>query len=139
VLLVLKITCVVVMWIAECSFIFSKVALYDANVFARVSCVGLLIEQLSNGSYECMICYNVVKRETAVWNCSNCYHIYHLYCIKKWANSSQLNSDSESNGWRCPACQNITIAFPNAYMCFCGMLFLCYFSGCLLCYILQIL
>ena len=90
-------------------------------------CVGLLIEQLTKGTYECMICYNVVKRETAVWNCSNCYHIYHLYCIKRWANSSTLNADSGSTGWRCPACQNATTAFPSAYLCFCGMLLLCCF------------
>jgi len=86
--------------------------------------LGLLIEQLSRGTYECMICYNVVKRETAVWNCSNCYHIYHLYCIKRWANSSKQNaSDAGSgvSGWRCPACQNVTDVFPSAYLCFCGM------------------
>jgi len=84
---------------------------------------GLLIEQLTKGTYECMICCNVVKRETAVWHCSNCYHIYHLYCIKRWANSSTLNADSSSDGWRCPACQNATTAFPNIYLCFCGMFF----------------
>jgi len=94
--------------------------------YVLLCCAGLLIEQLTKGTYECMICYNVVKRETAVWNCSNCYHIYHLYCIKRWANSSKLNDDSGggNNGWRCPACQNVTTSFPNAYLCFCGMFFL---------------
>jgi len=89
-----------------------------------ICCTGLLIEQLTKGTYECMICCNVVKRETAVWNCSNCYHIYHLYCIKRWANSSKLNDDNGGvNGWRCPACQNVTAAYPNTYVCFCGMFF----------------
>lgn len=89
-------------------------------------CVGLLIEQLTRGTYECMICCNAVKLEAAVWNCSNCYHIYHLYCIKRWANSSMVNTEGggNGNGWRCPACQNATAVFPNTYMCFCGMFLL---------------
>ena len=95
------------------------------TVFVCMCYIGMLIEQLSKGTYECMICYNVVKRETAVWNCSNCHHIYHLYCIKRWANSSTLNADSGGDiGWRCPACQNATTLFPNAYLCFCGKFFL---------------
>lgn len=24
------------------------------------------------------------------------------------------------NGWRCPACQNVTVAMPKDYFCFCG-------------------
>ena len=48
---------------------------------------GALIEQLSNNSYECMVCCEIIKREQAVWSCGNCYHVFHLRCVKKWARS----------------------------------------------------
>ena len=83
----------------------------------------MLIDQLTKNTYECMICCNVVRREAAIWNCSNCFHIFHLYCIKRWANSSSAvvtGGDIGQNCWRCPACQNPTSGFPNSYMCFCG-------------------
>ena len=46
-----------------------------------------LIEQLINGTYECMVCCETVKWNNAVWSCSSCYHIFHLNCIRKWARS----------------------------------------------------
>ena len=49
--------------------------------------VEYLIENLTNGAYECTICYGSVGQEKAVWSCGKCYHLFHFYCIKKWANT----------------------------------------------------
>ena len=48
---------------------------------------GVLIEQLTDEKYECMVCCEVIRCSKAVWSCSNCFHIFHLYCIKRWARS----------------------------------------------------
>ena len=48
---------------------------------------GVLIDQLSRGTYECMVCCETVRAQNAVWSCSNCYHVFHLRCIKQWARS----------------------------------------------------
>lgn len=93
------------------------------NIHCKTLLLGMLIDQLTNSSYECMICCNIVRRDAAIWNCANCYHSFHLYCIKRWASSSSATAtggDVGENCWRCPACQNPTSGFPNAYMCFCG-------------------
>ncbi|XP_046479756.1 protein shuttle craft isoform X1 [Neodiprion pinetum] len=74
-----------------------------------------LTEQLNRGQLECLVCCDRVRQQDAVWSCSNCYHVLHLKCTKKWAKSSQAE-----NGWRCPACQNVTAAIPEDYFCFCG-------------------
>ncbi|XP_074658843.1 transcriptional repressor NF-X1-like [Tubulanus polymorphus] len=81
---------------------------------------GSLIDQLIQNTYECMICYDVVKHEAAVWNCRSCYHIFHLRCIKTWSRSPVAMVDGEDSGWRCPACQNINDRLPHHYYCFCG-------------------
>ncbi|KAK7499323.1 hypothetical protein BaRGS_00009298 [Batillaria attramentaria] len=75
-------------------------------------------EQLSRGSYECMVCCDNIRHEAAVWSCANCFHIFHLRCIKQWARSSL--GEGQDVGWRCPACQNVTYQVPNQYRCFCG-------------------
>ncbi|XP_069161853.1 LOW QUALITY PROTEIN: protein shuttle craft [Procambarus clarkii] len=74
-----------------------------------------LTEQLTKGTYECMVCCDRIKQQHAIWPCVNCYNCFHLGCIKKWAKTSTGDS-----GWRCPACQGSTPKVPNAYRCFCG-------------------
>ncbi|XP_052246332.1 transcriptional repressor NF-X1-like isoform X2 [Dreissena polymorpha] len=82
---------------------------------------GVLIEQLTKGTYECMVCCDTVRAQNAVWSCTNCYHLFHLGCIKKWARSpNAIVTGTEKEGWRCPACQNLSFSFPNQYKCFCG-------------------
>lgn len=83
---------------------------------------GLLIEQLTLGTYECMVCCETVRCHHAVWNCSGCYHVFHLRCIKKWARSPTALVEGEGSGWRCPACQKVTDLYPNQYKCFCSKL-----------------
>ncbi len=55
----------------------------------------VLIEQLSDEKYECMVCCEVVRCSKAVWSCSNCFHIFHLYCIKRWARSPAAAIEGE--------------------------------------------
>ncbi|XP_024943770.1 protein shuttle craft isoform X2 [Cephus cinctus] len=74
-----------------------------------------LTDQLNRGQLECLVCCDRIKQTDYVWSCSNCYHVLHLKCTKKWAKSSQ-----SENGWRCPACQNVTSVIPEEYFCFCG-------------------
>ncbi|XP_043227759.1 protein shuttle craft-like [Amphibalanus amphitrite] len=75
-----------------------------------------LVEQLSGGRYECLVCVELVRPAHPVWSCASCYHVFHMGCVRRWARTSR----AESGGWRCPACQNVTAAPPATYKCFCG-------------------
>lgn len=48
----------------------------------------VLIEQLRNETYECMVCCERIRCSAAVWNCCSCYHLFHMGCVRKWAKSS---------------------------------------------------
>ena len=48
----------------------------------------VLIEQLRNETYECMVCCDKIRCNAAVWSCHNCHHLFHLGCVRKWAKSS---------------------------------------------------
>ncbi|XP_076819243.1 transcriptional repressor NF-X1-like isoform X1 [Clavelina lepadiformis] len=78
----------------------------------------VLLDQLSDGTYECMVCCDRVRQQHAVWNCTKCYNLFHMGCIKKWARSPAAKV--EESGWRCPGCQNVTKNVPTSYYCFCG-------------------
>ncbi|XP_065053549.1 transcriptional repressor NF-X1-like [Rhopilema esculentum] len=82
----------------------------------------VLIEQLVEESYECMVCCEYLRSSQPSWCCQNCYHIFHLNCIKQWVKSSVATSAGDVNGWRCPGCQNVTEKMPTNYICFCGKL-----------------
>lgn len=58
-------------------------------IWLTLKCVltALLIEQLTAGTYECMVCCDTIRGQNAVWSCNGCYHIFHLRCIKTWAKS----------------------------------------------------
>nr|XP_057916740.1 transcriptional repressor NF-X1 [Doryrhamphus excisus] len=81
---------------------------------------GCLIEQLSEEKYECMVCCEVIRLMAPIWSCQSCFHVFHLNCIKKWARSPASQADDSSEGWRCPACQNVALKHPTFYTCFCG-------------------
>ncbi|XP_058637203.1 transcriptional repressor NF-X1 isoform X2 [Onychostoma macrolepis] len=81
---------------------------------------GCLIEQLTEEKYECMVCCEVIRVMAPVWSCQSCFHVFHLNCIKKWARSPASQADDGTEGWRCPACQHVTLKAPNSYTCFCG-------------------
>ncbi|KNA22210.1 hypothetical protein SOVF_036090 [Spinacia oleracea] len=83
-------------------------------------------EKLSKGTVECMICYDMVRRNAPVWSCSSCYSIFHLNCIKKWARAPTSADTSAEKiqgfNWRCPGCQavQLTTSKDIRYLCFCG-------------------
>ncbi|KAJ8313934.1 hypothetical protein KUTeg_008495 [Tegillarca granosa] len=74
---------------------------------------GVLIEQLTLGTYECMVCCETVRGQNPVWSCTSCYHVFHLRCVKKWAKSPTAIVEGDTFGWRCPACQNVCNKFPS--------------------------
>ena len=74
-----------------------------------------LINSLSKGVLECLVCCETISQNMSIWSCNNCYHVLHLKCVIKWAKSSKNDF-----GWRCPACQNLSKDIPDVYYCFCG-------------------
>lgn len=52
-----------------------------------------LAQQLTAGTYECMVCCECVRGRDQVWSCEGCYHVFHLKCIKKWASAPVLGID----------------------------------------------
>lgn len=82
----------------------------------------ILIDQLRKNKYECMICYQYVRTDKAIWSCGTCFHIFHLQCVRKWAQSSVKSAQEEaaaSMDWRCPGCQSLYASVPNKSTCFC--------------------
>lgn len=59
----------------------------------------LLIEQLTMGTYECMVCCDTIRGQSAVWSCNGCYHIFHLRCIKTWAKSPTAKVEGTCAEW----------------------------------------
>ena len=57
-----------------------------------------LAQQLTAGTYECMVCCERVGPRDHVWSCSGCYHVFHLRCIKKWARSPAAGVVVEEGG-----------------------------------------
>ncbi|KNC98401.1 uncharacterized protein SPPG_09346 [Spizellomyces punctatus DAOM BR117] len=47
-----------------------------------------LIDGLTKGDYECMICYDIVRARDAVWSCHICFAVFHLKCVSKWGRKS---------------------------------------------------
>jgi hypothetical protein len=43
-----------------------------------------LVETLSKGTAECVICHNNIFHRSAVWSCGQCRQPFHLGCIKRW-------------------------------------------------------
>lgn len=76
-----------------------------------------LVVEIDSGKLECLVCCENIKPFQSCWCCRNCYHILHLNCTIKWAQSSK-----GEDGWRCPACQNVSVDVPRDYFCFCGKL-----------------
>ncbi|KAJ1944092.1 FKBP12-associated protein, partial [Linderina macrospora] len=80
-----------------------------------------LARQLTNGSYECMICCDKVRARHAIWQCDHCWAIFHVGCVKKWAKSCTGSDVGDGSArWRCPGCQYTRAAAPSHYVCFCG-------------------
>ena len=76
-----------------------------------------ITQQMISGTYECMICTEMIRRQVATWSCSACYRVFHLYCIKKWSHSEESGAGLS---FRCPSCQHQHNSSPAGYVCFCG-------------------
>ncbi|KAJ3264310.1 FKBP12-associated protein [Chytriomyces hyalinus] len=84
---------------------------------------------LRKSTYECMVCYDVVRHKDAIWSCSkSCFAVFHAKCIRVWASSASAQTATASqdlmanNGrpeWRCPGCQFKYAEAPYP-SCFCG-------------------
>ncbi|XP_033639927.1 transcriptional repressor NF-X1-like [Asterias rubens] len=79
---------------------------------------GSMIEQLTEGTYECTVCCETVRCDSPIWSCQECYNVFHMRCIKKWAKSPAAAAEG-TDGWQCPMCRNISLPIPYTYKCFC--------------------
>lgn len=102
-----------------------------------------LTHGLTTSTYECMICWDVVRPGQQTWSCDCCWAVFHLGCVQTWANKSLngkhmqirvtkilminfdfIPADATSNlpvkNWRCPGCQYTRTVIPKEYVCFCG-------------------
>ena len=74
-----------------------------------------IVTEISQGEYDCIICYNAIKRKHPIWSCTRCYAVLHLSCVRTWAERS-VTQIKEQNAlhqeasirdmpghWRCPA------------------------------------
>ncbi|TPP57642.1 Transcriptional repressor NF-X1 [Fasciola gigantica] len=86
-----------------------------------------LIDELRNGTYQCLVCISRVRQRDQTWSCSTCFHIYHLSCIKMWADKCRKGATENQTTevidapWRCPACQTEYSDYGDmmSYFCFC--------------------
>ncbi|KAI7878645.1 hypothetical protein K492DRAFT_132456 [Lichtheimia hyalospora FSU 10163] len=81
-----------------------------------------LAQDLRTSTYECMVCWDVVRAGHQTWTCDCCWAVFHLSCIKKWATRSLQEKETNKpvTSWRCPGCQFTRTAIPKDYICFCG-------------------
>ncbi|KAF9939211.1 FKBP12-associated protein [Mortierella alpina] len=75
---------------------------------------------LTNSTYECMVCWDVIRPAHKTWNCQVCWAAFHLDCLSTWAKKSSEDPNNNGAGWRCPGCQNTQVSIPKEYSCFCG-------------------
>ncbi|KAG0211794.1 FKBP12-associated protein [Mortierella sp. NVP41] len=75
---------------------------------------------LSNSTYDCMVCWDVIRPAHKIWNCQVCWAAFHLDCLSTWATKSSEDPNNNGAGWRCPGCQNTQVSIPQDYSCFCG-------------------
>ncbi|XP_071943384.1 transcriptional repressor NF-X1-like [Antedon mediterranea] len=92
----------------------------DGNKQSLESQTGTLIEQLTNQTYECMVCCDMIRSTAPTWNCQHCFAVFHIKCIKRWARSNISQLETEGELWMCPGCRNSVLKIPHVYKCFCG-------------------
>ena len=47
----------------------------------------VLAQELTAGTYECMVCCDKIRNRQEIWSCPCCYNLFHLKCISRWARS----------------------------------------------------
>lgn len=48
---------------------------------------------LSNSSYDCMVCWDVIRPAHKIWNCQVCWAAFHLDCLSTWAKKSSEGTE----------------------------------------------
>lgn len=43
---------------------------------------------LTNSTYDCMVCWDVIRPAHRIWNCQVCWAAFHLDCLSTWAKKS---------------------------------------------------
>ncbi|KAG9069482.1 FKBP12-associated protein [Linnemannia hyalina] len=43
---------------------------------------------LTNSTYDCMVCWDVIRPAHRIWNCQVCWAAFHLGCLSTWAKKS---------------------------------------------------
>ncbi|CAL1131149.1 unnamed protein product [Cladocopium goreaui] len=80
-----------------------------------------LADQLSRGTYDCMICLNKVKPSHQIWPCDQCWAVFHLKCIKSWIQRCNSAGGLEFD-WACPGCRYHRVDLMPKYSCYCKKL-----------------
>jgi transcriptional repressor NF-X1 len=44
-----------------------------------------MIQALTDEAYECMVCYDFVRRRDPVWACEHCFAVFHSKCVVQWS------------------------------------------------------
>ncbi|KAH8549344.1 hypothetical protein BGW37DRAFT_535178 [Umbelopsis sp. PMI_123] len=81
-----------------------------------------LTHGLTTSTYDCMICWDIVRPGHQTWSCDCCWAVFHLGCVQTWATKSlhEATSNLPIKNWRCPGCQYTRTVIPKEYVCFCG-------------------
>lgn len=58
-----------------------------------------MAQELSSSTYECMVCWDVIRRAHHTWTCDTCWAVFHVNCIDKWAKRS-LEGKRENLCWK---------------------------------------
>ena len=53
-----------------------------------------MVEQLTHGRYECLVCVETIRQTDPVWSCLSCFHVFHMNCVRRWARTCR------AGGWR---------------------------------------
>mmetsp|Transcript_91503 Transcript_91503/g.218111 ORF Transcript_91503/g.218111 Transcript_91503/m.218111 type:complete len:955 (-) Transcript_91503:59-2923(-) len=80
-----------------------------------------LADQLSRGSYDCMICLAKVKPSHHIWSCDQCWAAFHLKCIRSWVRRCN-NANGPEFEWACPGCRYHRVDVLPQYSCYCKKL-----------------
>ena len=49
---------------------------------------GTLASELRDETYNCVVCFEPVRRVQSVWTCSACWGVFHFDCVKTWREKS---------------------------------------------------
>ncbi|CCW72145.1 unnamed protein product [Phytomonas sp. Hart1] len=81
-----------------------------------------LVQHLTNNTYECLNCLEIIKMSDAIWCCNRCFIMLHLRCIQRWGRegASSFRLNEASSLFCCPQCRTEHIDSVKEYKCFCG-------------------